>query len=63
MTGGVTDGCYINYPDTDLADPALNTSGVPWHELFYKGNYERLRAVKRAYDPHGVFRHKLSVAP
>nr|WP_234432395.1 BBE domain-containing protein [Streptomyces sp. NRRL S-378] len=22
-----------------------------------------MRAVKRAYDPHGVFRHKLSVAP
>ncbi|MFE1900896.1 FAD-binding oxidoreductase [Streptomyces yangpuensis] len=63
VTGGVTDGCYINYPDTDLADPAVNTSGVPWHELFYKGNYERLRAVKRAYDPHGVLRHKLSVAP
>ncbi|MFF9980092.1 FAD-binding oxidoreductase [Streptomyces erythrochromogenes] len=62
-TGGVTDGCYINYPDTDLADPAVNTSGVPWHELFYKGNYERLRAVKRAYDPHDVLRHKLSVAP
>ncbi|MFB7181881.1 FAD-binding oxidoreductase [Streptomyces sp. NPDC056257] len=61
--GGRTDGCYINYPDTDLADPAVNTSGVPWHELFYKGNHERLRAVKRAYDPHDVFRHKLSVAP
>ncbi len=59
----MTDGCYINYPDTDLADPAVNTSGVPWHELFYKGNYERLRAVKRAYDPHGFFRHKLSVSP
>ncbi|QES54218.1 FAD-linked oxidase [Streptomyces venezuelae] len=62
-TGGVTDGCYINYPDTDLADPAVNTSGIPWHELFYKGNYERLRAVKRRYDPHAVLRHKLSVAP
>ncbi|MEV7441922.1 FAD-binding protein [Streptomyces sp. NPDC091204] len=63
VIGGGTDGCYINYPDTDLADPAVNTSGVPWHELFYKKNHERLRAVKRAYDPHDVFRHKLSVAP
>ncbi|MER6255827.1 BBE domain-containing protein [Streptomyces sp. NPDC001584] len=63
VIGGVTDGCYINYPDTDLADPAVNTSGVPWHELFYKGGHERLRAVKRRYDPHAVFRHKLSVAP
>ncbi|NEE48060.1 FAD-linked oxidase, partial [Streptomyces sp. SID8455] len=23
----VTDGCYINYPDMDLADPQYNTSG------------------------------------
>ena len=34
-TGGVPvpseayDGAFINHPDTDLADPALNTSGVP----------------------------------
>jgi aclacinomycin oxidase len=34
-TGGVPvpseayDGTFINHPDTDLADPALNTSGVP----------------------------------
>ncbi|MFB7630088.1 FAD-binding oxidoreductase [Streptomyces sp. NPDC056149] len=62
-TGGVNDGCYINYPDTDLADLEINTSGVPWHELFYKGNYERLRAVKRAYDPGNIFRHTLSVQP
>ncbi len=34
-TGGVPvdDGSYINYPDVDLADPAWNTSGVPWQTL------------------------------
>ncbi|MGH2952296.1 MAG: BBE domain-containing protein, partial [Solirubrobacterales bacterium] len=68
-TGGVpvpndqTDGCYINWPDVDLTDPALNTSGVPYTTLYYKDNYARLQAVKRKYDPRTVFRHKLSVKP
>ncbi|MCI4061242.1 FAD-binding oxidoreductase [Micromonospora sp. R77] len=67
QTGGVpvcddrTDGSYIGYPDVDLADPAWNTSGVSWQELYYKGNYPRLQAVKRRYDPGDVFRHGLSV--
>jgi aclacinomycin oxidase len=39
------DGAFINHPDTDLADPALNTSGVPWSTLYYKNNYPRLQAV------------------
>ena len=66
-TGGVpvpsdnSDGSYINYADKDLADPALNRSGVPWHDLYYKGNYPRLRKVKAAYDPRNVFRHGLSI--
>ncbi|MGN2636363.1 FAD-binding oxidoreductase [Nocardia takedensis] len=66
-TGGVpvanesNDGCYINYPDPDLADPALNTSGTPWHELYYGGNYPRLQRVKAAADPGDQFRHVLSV--
>ncbi|GHB16791.1 FAD-linked oxidase [Streptomyces viridiviolaceus] len=66
-TGGVPvpnadhDGCYINYPDTDLADPRWNTSGVPWHTLYYKAGYRRLQQVKAEWDPRGVFRHPLSV--
>ncbi|MGW0752178.1 FAD-binding protein [Streptomyces sp. NPDC002587] len=66
-TGGVpvpneaNDGSYINYADSDLADPEWNTSGVPWHTLYYKDNYPRLQRVKKAYDPGDVFRHKLSV--
>ncbi|WP_329567313.1 FAD-binding oxidoreductase [Streptomyces sp. NBC_01361] len=66
-TGGVpvsdahTDGSYINYPDVDLADPRWNTSGVPWHALYFKGNYARLQRVKAVWDPHDVFRHALSV--
>ncbi|MBV9140636.1 MAG: BBE domain-containing protein [Pseudonocardiales bacterium] len=62
-TGGVpvpndvTDGCFINYADIDLSDPAWNKSGVPWHDLYYKGNYPRLQQVKATWDPMDVFQH------
>jgi aclacinomycin oxidase len=66
-TGGVPvpndryDGAFINHPDVDLADPAWNTSGVPWPTLYYQDNYPRLQQVKRRWDPRDVFRHALSV--
>ncbi|TWD84844.1 FAD/FMN-containing dehydrogenase [Kribbella amoyensis] len=68
-TGGVpvpneiNAGSYINYPDVDLADPKYNTSGVPWHDLYYGENYPRLRQVKKAWDPGNIFRHQLSIEP
>jgi FAD binding domain-containing protein/berberine-like enzyme len=55
------DGAFINHPDTDLADPALNTSGVPWHTLYYQANYPRLQRIKVRWDPRNVFRHALSI--
>jgi hypothetical protein len=61
VPGEVSDGSYINYPDVDLADPAQNTSGVPWSTLYYKDNYPRLQRVKLRYDPRDVFHHGLSV--
>ena len=66
-TGGVpvpndvSDGSYINYPDVDLADPAWNTSGVPWSTLYYKDDYPRLQQIKAHWDPRNVFHHALSV--
>lgn len=62
-TGGVPvdDGSYINYPDVDLANPAWNTSGVPWSTLYYQGNYPRLRRVKARWDPRNVFTHALGI--
>jgi hypothetical protein len=66
-TGGVPvpgercDGAMINHPDTDLADPEWNPSGVPWHQLYYKDNYPRLQRVKARWDPGNLFHHKLSV--
>ena len=38
----VLDGCYVNYPDVDLAD---------WEYLYYKDAYPRLQSVKARWDP------------
>ncbi|WP_420113404.1 FAD-binding oxidoreductase [Pseudactinotalea sp.] len=68
-TGGVpapsanSCGSYINYPDMDLADPAWNTSGVPWSEIYFGQAYGRLQEIKAAWDPGNHFRHALSVRP
>ncbi|MEV6964592.1 FAD-binding protein [Hamadaea sp. NPDC051192] len=61
VTGGQTDGCYVNYADADLGDPAWNTSGLTWSDLYYKQNYPRLRQVKARWDPLDTFRHAQSV--
>ncbi|HEU4882213.1 MAG TPA: BBE domain-containing protein, partial [Longimicrobium sp.] len=61
VPGDAYDGALINHPDTDLADPAWNTSGVPWSTLYYQDNYPRLQRVKAQWDPRNVFRHALSV--
>jgi hypothetical protein len=61
VPGDAYEGGLINHPDTDLADPTLNTSGVPWHTFYYKGNYPRLQRIKARYDPANVFRHALSI--
>ncbi|MFB8275199.1 FAD-binding oxidoreductase [Nocardia colli] len=68
-TGGVpvpddtNAGSYINYPDPDLRDPHWNTSGTPWHTLYYRDNYPRLQQIKAKWDPRNIFRHQLSIAP
>ena len=61
VPGEEYDGTFINHPDTDLVDPRLNSSGVPWHTLYYKDNYPRLQQIKARYDPLNVFRHPLSI--
>ena len=66
-TGGVpvpnegNGGSYINYPDPDLADARWNTSGVPWHAMYYGDNYARLLRVKSQWDPKDLFQHQLSI--
>jgi hypothetical protein len=61
VPGEAFEGALINHPDIDFTDPALNTSGVQWHTLYYKENYPRLRQIKARWDPRNVFRHALSI--
>lgn len=61
VSGEVTDGCFVNYADGDLSNPAWNTSGVPWHHLYYGANFPRLQQVKAKWDPRNVFRHAQSI--
>lgn len=61
VPNGVTDGCFINFADIDISDPAWNSSGVPWYTLYYKGNYPRLQKLKATWDPKDVFQHPQSI--
>jgi aclacinomycin oxidase len=61
ISNEVTDGCFVNYADVDLADPAWNSSGVHWGRLYYKDAFPALRATKRRWDPLNVFRHSQSI--
>ena len=67
QTGGVpvpnemTGGCIIAHPDSDLLDPNMNRSGIPWSRFYYQDNYPRLQKVKAKWDPLNIFHHSLSV--
>ena len=61
VPGDANAGAFINHPDIDLADPGLNTSGVPWHTLYFRDGYPRLQRIKARWDPHDVFHHPLSI--
>jgi hypothetical protein len=61
VPGEAYDGTFINHPDSDLGDAALNTSGVPWSTLYYGANYPHLQRIKAQWDPRNVFRHALSI--
>jgi aclacinomycin oxidase len=61
VPGDAYDGCMINHPDVDLADPALNTSGVAWPTFYYREHYPRLQRIKARWDPLNVFHHALSI--
>jgi FAD/FMN-containing dehydrogenase len=61
VPGEACEGSFINHPDIDHMDAALNTSGTPWHALYYQDNYPRLQRIKAQWDPRNVFRHALSI--
>jgi FAD/FMN-containing dehydrogenase len=45
-------GVYPNFPDPDLQD---------WAHAYHGTNDDRLRRVKAAYDPDGLFRFHQSL--
>lgn len=57
--GDAYEGCYMNYPDSDMLRYAY------WPELYYgqSGLYPFLQKVKQTYDPNNVFHHAMSVRP
>jgi FAD/FMN-containing dehydrogenase len=44
----------MNYLDQDEDDPA---------RIAYGANYERLRTIKRTYDPENVFHINVNIPP
>ncbi|HBW18188.1 MAG TPA: hypothetical protein DEH11_03865 [Actinobacteria bacterium] len=52
VPNGITDGCYVNYPDVDLPD---------YPALYYKQNYRALQLVKARWDPINAFRYSQSI--
>jgi hypothetical protein len=61
IPGETFEGALINHTDAGLADPAFNSSGVPWHASYYQVGYPCLQRVKARWDPRHVFRHALSI--
>ena len=55
--GAHYEGCYINYPDSDMLAYSF------WPQLYYgdQGLYPFLQNVKRRYDSNNVFHHAMSV--
>jgi FAD/FMN-containing dehydrogenase len=51
------EGCYINYPDSDLLAYPF------WPQVYYGTGelYPFLQKVKRRYDPNNIFHHKMSI--
>ncbi|CAN6163768.1 unnamed protein product [Urochloa humidicola] len=67
-------GAYVNYRDLDLGvnvnDEDEDDDGVAayekarvWGETYFRGNFERLAAVKAKVDPHNFFRNEQSIPP
>jgi FAD/FMN-containing dehydrogenase len=50
-----TSGAYVNFFST--ASPAATAAGYP------DATYERLKEIKKKYDPHNLFRRNINIVP
>ncbi|WP_263358497.1 FAD-dependent oxidoreductase [Acidicapsa ligni] len=55
--GELYEGCYINYPDSDMLEHSF------WPQLYFGDGdlYPFLQGVKRKYDPGNIFHHAMSI--
>jgi FAD/FMN-containing dehydrogenase len=49
-------GAYLNID-------SYNEDGVDWVEETYRENYQRLREIKKKYDPMNLFRLNANILP
>lgn len=52
------DGCYFNYPDSDLNDLVGKDGAL---NLYFLGNLDRLKKVKQRWDPNNYFNNAQSI--
>ena len=55
---GNVDGCYVNYPDTDLNGYGGREGAL---QLYYGGNLPRLMRAKAEWDPLDCFQNEQSI--
>ncbi|MFY3859428.1 FAD-binding protein [Achromobacter xylosoxidans] len=61
--GSPFEGCYINYPDTDMkyTDASHTQVDPQWLDLYYGNKTAALIATKRNVDPDNLFHHEMSI--
>ncbi|MFC5476317.1 FAD-binding protein [Paraherbaspirillum soli] len=57
------EGCYISYPDIDMkyTDDDHKTVDPQWLRLYYGNKVDDLVKAKKAFDPHNIFHHEMSL--
>ena len=61
---GIVDGCYYNYPDSDLgthADGRIDDALTLYFQDNYRRNPRNLVDIKRRWDPTNIFNHAQSI--
>ncbi|MFD1149086.1 FAD-binding oxidoreductase [Saccharothrix hoggarensis] len=56
-----TDGCFVNYLDTDLPAHPTGTAASRWQLYYGDTNFASLVRTKQTFDPHDVFHHAQSI--